>query len=340
MKPQRKGYFLAMDLTNITQDEKAILQILWELDGVEIRKLTALCKERLGWSSATIRRLLRNLKRRNAVVITHGTATALVTKDQLEAADWNNWIEDAFDLPSVTNSAPKPRRVVSRKLWLAAVLAAVLAIAVIAILCLPAPLPAELEPCKAALDQWQSSESSHITLSYIRSGQAYNVEAAADAVDYWRSGNNWLRIAYFSSEGVGTPGYMYRDGIAYYNVATEQGMLWVPDAFPQLNAADIWPLTFTWDHCEFTGISIEEVEDRKQITFSVVKDSSDQPSAKDVPYYVCFYFDQNEQLESVSVTTVNAGPYVTICTYRLLSTDAAEISKHIHDQKIDTTDNK
>lgn len=329
-----------MDLTNITQEEKAVLLLLWESGSIEICNLTALCKERLGCTSATVHRLLRNLKRRNAVVTANRIVTALVTRDQLEAADWHNWVEDAFDLPTTARPAPKHRRVISHKFLLAAGLAAVLAIAIIAMLHLPTPLPEELEPCKAALDQWQSSENSHITLFYARSGQAYNTVATADAVDYWRSGSDWLRISYFADFGVGSHGYMYRDGIAYYNVSAEEGMLWVPDSFPQLNAADIWPLTFSWDHCEFSGISIEETEDNKLITFSVVKDSSDQPSAKDVPYYVCFCFDKNEQLVSVSVTTVHAGPYVTIGTYQLLSTDAAEISKYIHEQRIDTTDNK
>lgn len=327
-----------MNLSDISKNETILLQILWEQGAVETGPLAALCKERMGWSSITVRRLLRKLKKRNAVTITAGTATALVSRDQLEAADWNNWLEDAFDLPDSTKPASKPHRTVSRKFWLVAALAAGLAIAVIVMFCLPTPLPDELEPCKTALDRWQNSESCHITLLYQRCGDTSNVLSAADAVEYWRSGNDWLKISYFTDWGVGNHGYMYRDGIAYYNVATEQGMLWVPDEFPQQDAGDMWPLTFVWDGCEFAGISVEETEDFKQISFTVLKTSSDRPETNSAPYHVCFRFDKNEHLESISVTTIGAGPYVTIRTYLLSSTDTGEITKFIQDQKVDTTD--
>ena len=327
-----------MDLINITQEETAILQLLWEFGSVEPRSLTALCKERLGWSSATVRSLLRNLKRRNAVAATSRAITALVTKDQLESADWNNWVEDAFDLPPIIKSSPNPRHVISRKFWLAAGVVAVLAVAVIVMLCRPTPLPEELKSCKAALDQWQNSESCHITLLYQRCGDMSNVLSAANTSEYWRSGDDWLKISYFTDGGVGNHGYMYRDGIAYYNVDTEQGMLWVSDEFPQPDAGDMWPLTFVWDGSEFTGVSVEEREDNKLISFIVLKTPSARSEANSTPYHVCFRFDKNECLESISVTTIGAGPHVTIRTYLLSSTDTMEITKFIQDQKVDTTD--
>ena len=81
-----------MEAPKIFESEYRFCLILWEHEPINSTHLVELCRERLGWSKAVIRRLSERgvVKNENAVV------TALVSKEQAQASRLDEMVEETF----------------------------------------------------------------------------------------------------------------------------------------------------------------------------------------------------------------------------------------------------
>lgn len=316
-----------MDLSFLSQNERAMLQLLCREASIKTADLIARCKQRFGWSASTVRRTLRSLINRKAVTVTGGRVCTQISAEQLDTAQWNSLVEGAFGQPEP--ALPTHRRSPFRKPWLWIALAAVCISAVIAVALLrEKPLPEELSPCIAALEQWQSSESCQIRNTYQRLGDHYGAYAS----EYWRSGSDYIKCTYFTDY---THATMYRDGSVYINADSENGLVWVPHTVTPNPNSGVWPLSFVWSSSEYIMKGVEETDSGRNISFVVIEQDPQQPYYEHSPYHVCFRFGKDGQLQSIALTLVDTDASVSVCNYQLVSTDTAEISKYIQAQVVD-----
>ena len=91
-----------MDVPKVYESEYRFCLILWEHEPVNSTKLVALCKDQLGWSKATTYTVIRRLAERGVLKNENTIVTALVTKEQIQAAEIDELVEKKFEgsLPS------------------------------------------------------------------------------------------------------------------------------------------------------------------------------------------------------------------------------------------------
>ena len=81
----------------IFESEYRFCLILWENEPIASSKLALLCKERLGWSRTTTYTVIKRLSERGVVVNESSTVRALVTKDEVQLADLDEFFEKRFE---------------------------------------------------------------------------------------------------------------------------------------------------------------------------------------------------------------------------------------------------
>ena len=68
-----------METPKIFESEYRFCLLLWEHEPINSTQLTALCKEKLGWSKATTYTVIRRLADRGVLKNENATVTSLVT---------------------------------------------------------------------------------------------------------------------------------------------------------------------------------------------------------------------------------------------------------------------
>ena len=86
-----------MNVPKIFESEYRFCLILWEHEPVNSTKLTALCKEQLGWSKATTYTVIRRLAERGVLKNENATVTSLVSKEQVQEAELEEFVERSFE---------------------------------------------------------------------------------------------------------------------------------------------------------------------------------------------------------------------------------------------------
>ena len=86
-----------MATPKVFESEYRFCQILWEQEPVNSTQLVKLCKERLGWSKGTTYTVIRRLAQRGVLKNEHATVTALVTKEEVQMAEFDELVEKTFD---------------------------------------------------------------------------------------------------------------------------------------------------------------------------------------------------------------------------------------------------
>ena len=86
-----------MEAPKIFESEYRFCLILWEHEPVNSTALTQLCKEQLGWSKATTYTVIRRLAERGVLKNENATVSALVTKEQVQAAELEELVEKTFE---------------------------------------------------------------------------------------------------------------------------------------------------------------------------------------------------------------------------------------------------
>lgn len=70
--------------------------ILWETEPINSTELMKLCKEKLGWSKATVYTVIRRLCERGIIQNVDSVVSSLVTKEEVQAAEIHDLVSRKF----------------------------------------------------------------------------------------------------------------------------------------------------------------------------------------------------------------------------------------------------
>ena len=107
-----------MEVPKIFESEYRFCLILWENEPVNSTKLVALCKEQLGWSKATTYTVIRRLAERGVLKNENATVTSLVSKEQVQEAGLEEFVDRSFEgsLPSFIAAFSRSKRLTEEEI--------------------------------------------------------------------------------------------------------------------------------------------------------------------------------------------------------------------------------
>lgn len=107
-----------MEIPKVFESEYRFCLILWENEPVKSSKLVELCKEQLGWKPTTTYTVIKRLSDRGVLVNENTIVRALVTKEQVQAAEINEMVEKTFEgsLPAFIAAFSKHKKLSEKEL--------------------------------------------------------------------------------------------------------------------------------------------------------------------------------------------------------------------------------
>lgn len=101
-----------MNTPKVFESEYRFCLILWEHEPVRSSELVSLCREQLGWKPTTTYTVIKRLSERGVLVNENSVVRALVTKDDVQAAEIDELVEKKFggSLPAFIAAFAKNRR--------------------------------------------------------------------------------------------------------------------------------------------------------------------------------------------------------------------------------------
>lgn len=102
-----------MSIPKIFESEYRFCLILWEHEPVRSSELVRLCKEQLGWKPTTTYTVIKRLSERGILKNENTVVSALVTKDEVQAAEIDELVEKKFEgsLPAFVAAFTKHKRI-------------------------------------------------------------------------------------------------------------------------------------------------------------------------------------------------------------------------------------
>jgi BlaI family penicillinase repressor len=85
-----------MDTPKIFESEYRFCLILWEHEPVKSSELVKLCREQLGWKPTTTYTVIKRLAERGVLKNENTVVSALVTKEEVQAAEIDELVEKKF----------------------------------------------------------------------------------------------------------------------------------------------------------------------------------------------------------------------------------------------------
>lgn len=86
-----------METPKIHESEYRFCLILWEQEPIRSPELVKLCKERLGWKETTTYTVMKRLENRGVLKVENKTVTSLYSKDQIQSAELDEFVEKTFE---------------------------------------------------------------------------------------------------------------------------------------------------------------------------------------------------------------------------------------------------
>lgn len=107
-----------MDTPKVFESEYRFCLILWEHEPVKSSELVELCRQQLGWKPTTTYTVIKRLSQRGVVKNENSVVSALVTKDQVQAAEIDELVEKKFEgsLPAFVAAFTKHRSVTEEEI--------------------------------------------------------------------------------------------------------------------------------------------------------------------------------------------------------------------------------
>ncbi len=107
-----------MDTPKIFESEYRFCLILWEQEPVKSSELVRLCQERLGWKPTTTYTVIKRLSERGVVKNENSVVTALVSREQVQAAEIEELVEKKFggSLPAFVAAFTKHGRITGKEI--------------------------------------------------------------------------------------------------------------------------------------------------------------------------------------------------------------------------------
>ncbi len=100
-----------METPKIFESEYRFCLILWEHEPIKSSELVNLCRDQLGWKPTTTYTVIKRLSERGVLKNENTVVSALVTKDEVQAAEINELVEKTFEgsLPAFVAAFTKHR---------------------------------------------------------------------------------------------------------------------------------------------------------------------------------------------------------------------------------------
>ena len=86
-----------MDTPKVHEGEYRFCLILWEHEPVKSKELVRLCQEQLGWKPTTTYTIIKRLAQRGVLKNENTMVTSLVSKDRIQAAEIDEFVEKKFE---------------------------------------------------------------------------------------------------------------------------------------------------------------------------------------------------------------------------------------------------
>lgn len=102
-----------MSVPKIFESEYRFCLILWEHEPVKSSELVKLCKEQLGWKPTTTYTVIKRLSERGVLKNEKTIVSALVTKDEVQAAEIDEMVVQKFggSIPAFLAAFTKHRKI-------------------------------------------------------------------------------------------------------------------------------------------------------------------------------------------------------------------------------------
>ena len=85
-----------MSIPKIHEGEYRFCLIMWEHEPVTAVELVKLCQEQLAWKKSTTYTVIKRLGDRGVLKLENGVVTALISKEEAEAAEIETFVEAKF----------------------------------------------------------------------------------------------------------------------------------------------------------------------------------------------------------------------------------------------------
>ena len=107
-----------METPKVFESEYRFCLILWEHEPIKSGELVHLCREQLGWKPTTTYTVIKRLSERGVLKNENSVVSALVTKDEVQAAEINEMVEKTFEgsLPAFIAAFAKHQKITNEEL--------------------------------------------------------------------------------------------------------------------------------------------------------------------------------------------------------------------------------
>lgn len=85
-----------MTVPKIHEGEYRFCLIMWENQPIKAVELAKLCQERLAWKRTTTYTIIKRLGERGILKLENGVVTALISREEAEAAEIETFVESKF----------------------------------------------------------------------------------------------------------------------------------------------------------------------------------------------------------------------------------------------------
>lgn len=85
-----------MNIPKIHEGEYRFCLVMWEREPVTAVELVKLCQEQLAWKKSTTYRVIKRLGERGVLKLENGLVTALISQEEAEAAEIENFVASKF----------------------------------------------------------------------------------------------------------------------------------------------------------------------------------------------------------------------------------------------------
>ncbi len=101
-----------MSTPKVFESEYRFCLLLWAHEPVKSMEMVRLCKEQLGWSKATTYTVIKRLGERGILKNEDAVVTALVSKEEVQAAEIDELVEKTFEgsLPAFVAAFTRQKR--------------------------------------------------------------------------------------------------------------------------------------------------------------------------------------------------------------------------------------
>ena len=107
-----------METPKVFESEYRFCLILWEHEPIRSGDLARLCEEQLGWKTTTTYTVIKRLSDRGVVKNENMIVTSLISKDEAQAAEIDEFVEEKFEgsLPAFFAAFTKRQKISDKDL--------------------------------------------------------------------------------------------------------------------------------------------------------------------------------------------------------------------------------